>query len=193
MKKKHVGYIYKITNDITDEVYIGQTNKNGEERWKQHMQDARRGTKTTKLVKNFIRFGIENFSFEIIEEVRGFNSLILDIKETEYIRKYNSFKNGLNSNEGPNYNGNSELKYIGSLLQVALDIINRCSGIDTLSFPKNNDNIWLFRAFVLLSHSYMLKEKDISLYISEKNNTFYIDISKDIQGRIDATMKDFYL
>ena len=193
MKKKHVGYIYKITNDITDEVYIGQTSNNYEERWIQHKRDAKQGVKGTKLVKNFIRFGIENFSFEVVEEVRGFNTFILDIKETEYIRKYDSFKKGLNSNEGPNCNGDSELKYIGSLLEVVSEIIERCSGVDSISFPNNNDNIWLFKAFVLMSNSYMVKDKDILIRVNQTNNAFYIDISKDIQSRIDATMEDFYL
>ena len=29
-------YIYKITNDINNKVYIGQTVKKPEERWKEH-------------------------------------------------------------------------------------------------------------------------------------------------------------
>lgn len=36
------GYIYKITNDINDKVYIGKTLLNIEKRFLQHKNDSRR-------------------------------------------------------------------------------------------------------------------------------------------------------
>lgn len=35
-----MGYIYKITNQINNKVYIGQTSRTIEKRWKDHQKSA---------------------------------------------------------------------------------------------------------------------------------------------------------
>lgn len=35
-----MGFIYKISNDINDKVYIGKTNFTIEDRWKEHLHDS---------------------------------------------------------------------------------------------------------------------------------------------------------
>ena len=40
------GFIYKITNDINDKVYIGQTTQTVEDRFKQHLKEHRRTDKS---------------------------------------------------------------------------------------------------------------------------------------------------
>ena len=35
-----MGYIYKIINDINDKIYIGQTIRTIEERWKEHLKES---------------------------------------------------------------------------------------------------------------------------------------------------------
>lgn len=94
-----MGYIYKITNQINQKSYIGQTSRDVQIRWKEHIQKA------NKLDKNNIqhihyalaKYGIKNFTFEVIEECP--NDL-LDERETYWITIYNSFKDGYNLTKG---------------------------------------------------------------------------------------------
>ena len=65
-----MGYIYKITNKINGKVYVGQTIKNYEERFRQHRLNYNKEYfSQIVLYKAFKKYGIENFSFEMIEEV----------------------------------------------------------------------------------------------------------------------------
>ena len=58
--------IYKITNLVNGKMYIGQA-VDIEERWIRHKRDWKID-KTKVLYKAIRKYGIENFSFEIIEE-----------------------------------------------------------------------------------------------------------------------------
>ena len=62
--------IYKITNLTNNKCYIGQS-VHIEQRWKDHircMSDSRRDAYNRPLYKAFRKYGIDNFSFEILEE-----------------------------------------------------------------------------------------------------------------------------
>lgn len=62
--------IYLIQNIINFKVYIGQT-ENPKERWTEHKRSGRKpyGTKgKCRIHRAMTRFGVENFSFNIIEE-----------------------------------------------------------------------------------------------------------------------------
>ena len=63
--------IYKITNTINHKVYIGLSN-NIEKRWKTHKQRAfsENDKEYNKhLYRAFRKYGLENFTFEVIEEI----------------------------------------------------------------------------------------------------------------------------
>ena len=90
--------IYKITNQITKECYIGQA-VDIETRWKQHAKcglgiDTPVGNKLYKAIKEY---GIWNFSWEVLEECP---SSQLNEKEKYYISLYDSYNFGYNSNRG---------------------------------------------------------------------------------------------
>ena len=89
-----MAYIYKITNNINQKVYIGQTIMAPMQRWQKHKSDARLN-KPYPLYKAMNKYGINNFSFEILEEV---DIEQLDEKERYYINLYNSYINTNNSN-----------------------------------------------------------------------------------------------
>lgn len=92
--------IYKITNQKTDLIYIGQA-VDISTRWKNHAK-AGLGIDTpanNKLYKAMIQDGLENFSFELIEECTREQ---LDEKERFYIKFYQSDQYGYNSNQGIN-------------------------------------------------------------------------------------------
>lgn len=84
--------IYKITNLITNKSYIGLS-KHIEQRWQEH----KNGKGNKLLYQDFIIYGINNFSFEIIEECPQEQ---LRQKEEYWINFYNTYKDGYNQNPG---------------------------------------------------------------------------------------------
>ena len=63
--KQGTGIIYKRTSP-SGKSYIGKTFLQEQERWKQHVSEANRGEKLTKLNKAIKKYGGENFSVEIL-------------------------------------------------------------------------------------------------------------------------------
>ena len=90
--------IYKITNQETDLCYIGQS-KDIATRWKNHAK-AGLGIDTpagNKLYKAMQQYGLENFSFELLEECAATD---LNEKEKFYINLYQADNYGYNSTNG---------------------------------------------------------------------------------------------
>ena len=90
--------IYKITNKITEEIYIGQS-VNISDRFKQHIKcglgiDA---PATNKLYNNMQSTGVWNFTFEILQKCSRDK---LNEKERFWIEMYQSNKIGLNVTKG---------------------------------------------------------------------------------------------
>lgn len=91
--------IYKITNKINQKIYIGKT-KNIDRRWKDHIRLA--FTKNQKeynkpLYMAFRKYGINNFLFEIIEEVNNDKG---EEREQYWIKYYDSYNKGYNASIG---------------------------------------------------------------------------------------------
>ena len=90
--------IYKITNLITKEVYIGQS-VNISDRFKQHIKcglgiDA---SATNKLYNNMQEYGVWNFTFELLQKCSRDK---LNEKERFWIEMYQSNEVGLNVTKG---------------------------------------------------------------------------------------------
>lgn len=97
--KDILGRIYIIKNKINNKVYIGQTIRTIGERWAGHRCDCLSGRKDTALYNAMKKYGIDNFYIELIEEDIPYE--VLDKKEIEYIKKYNSVSpNGYNISLG---------------------------------------------------------------------------------------------
>lgn len=88
--------IYKIENLITHHIYIGQST-NIDTRWRRHKDDVHSGKKDYPLYRAINKYGIDNFSFEIIEEC---SKEALDEREQFWIKYYNSYKDGYNQTTG---------------------------------------------------------------------------------------------
>jgi len=86
--------VYKITNNANGKVYIGVTARSFKERMKSH-KNNKVETKFTNAIK---RYGWENFTKEIIEEVDTLEKLFE--REIYWIDFYNSYKQGYNSTMG---------------------------------------------------------------------------------------------
>lgn len=88
-------FIYKITNLINGKIYIGQT-VHPNRRWIEHKQHAMNGIDAYPIHLAIKKYGSDNFSFEIIEEVENFNE-----EEQRLIKEYNSMiPNGYNITKG---------------------------------------------------------------------------------------------
>lgn len=98
--------IYKITNNITNNEYVGQS-VNIEKRWKDHKKEAFNENSHCyeyPLYKAIRKYGIENFTFVILEEC-----LVSELNEKEkyWIKYYDTFFNGYNQTMGGDGSGNS--------------------------------------------------------------------------------------
>ena len=92
----NIGYIYKIFNDINDNVYIGQTVQTINARFWQHKNDAKKGSMTS-LHLAIMKYGEGHFFIEKIEECEISE---LDNREKYWIEYYNSYKDGYNMTPG---------------------------------------------------------------------------------------------
>ena len=88
-------YIYKITNKLDGKIYVGCTN-NCKKRWQVH-QSMGRCEPLTPFYQAMNQYGVENFSFEVLEECPNDFVLARD-KERQWIKKLNcKIPHGYNS------------------------------------------------------------------------------------------------
>lgn len=93
-----MAYIYKITNNINNKIYIGKTNLTIEKRFKEHCRDAfREKNEKRPLYAAMRKYGIQNFSIEEVEECLDTEA---SIREIYWIGYYKSFENGYNATFG---------------------------------------------------------------------------------------------
>lgn len=93
--------IYKITNKVNRKLYIGES-IDIEKRWDKHINDLNENTHhSNKLQKDWNIYGKDNFSFQIIEEIKSLESyyktkMQLIYLESKYIYKYDAINCGYN-------------------------------------------------------------------------------------------------
>lgn len=104
--------IYKYVNNINGKIYIGQS-VNIKRRYCEHLI-----RKALPIEKAISKYGIENFTFEILEECKKEE---LDKKEIYYIEKFQSMEKGYNCSIGGgiNYGENN-----GRALITEQEVIN---------------------------------------------------------------------
>lgn len=90
------GVIYKITCSVNGKVYIGQTIRPLDERFKRHLNDAEKAeSPKIKFQRAIKKYGAQNFYIEKIDEASSKEEL--DLKEKFWINSYDSTKKGYNS------------------------------------------------------------------------------------------------
>jgi hypothetical protein len=91
-----MGYIYKIINKVTGDIYIGQT-KNFSKRCRQHLLALRKNLHhATYLQRAFNKYGESHFEFSIVEDVSNDE---LNEREYYYINQLKAKYNSANSPE----------------------------------------------------------------------------------------------
>lgn len=86
--------IYKISNNINDKLYIGQTTGTAQRRFERHINDAINNILDTHFARAIRKYGPENFSIEVIDTANSVTELTE--KEHYWINYYNSIQNGYN-------------------------------------------------------------------------------------------------
>lgn len=100
-------YIYKITNIITNQSYIGQT-VDYKKRWENHISLCKSPNVkgyNRPLYKAMRSYGIENFSFDVLEEC---GSDISNDREEYYMWLYNTIAKGYNHEKSGKHKTHSE-------------------------------------------------------------------------------------
>ena len=133
----HETGIYKITNQITQKIYVGQA-QDIQRRWQDHRRDAQNYSRSeilkNPLYQDIKKYGLENFTFEIVEECAISE---LDEKEKYWICYYNSFYTGYNRTEG-GQNAPHPVKMTDKLFeQIIYDLKNTLLSTEEIG-KKNN-------------------------------------------------------
>jgi len=148
-----MGYIYTITNKTDNKTYVGQTVRELDTRWKDHLK-KRSNCRYLKSAIN--KYGVENFVFNLV--CITFDNM-LDDMEIQYIQKYNCLvPNGYNLRLG----GNSGTHNAETKQKIA----------ETLKTKHKNG----------LIRSIMTQESINKLIITQKNKRKNKIIQFDIEG-----------
>ena len=91
--------VYKITNKVTNKIYIGITNQGSGARYRHHWYESRIG-EPSPIHRSMAKYGEDNFTLEIIDFADTYDELIE--KEKYWIKQYNSTDKsiGYNLTEG---------------------------------------------------------------------------------------------
>lgn len=141
------GTLYRIFNINSGKSYIGKTYYDIHDRLRGHLKDRHR-FKDRPLYRAFNKYGIDNFSLEILGYFESGN---LELEEIEAISKFDSYHNGYNATKGgegsktlrvsdnivvDTYLEVKSLKAASRLLNISTDSVKRVLnlvGIETYS------------------------------------------------------------
>lgn len=152
------GIIYKATNIINGQVYIGATKQDLEDRKKDHLNKADKHY-NHKFQKAILEYGKENFHWEQLDT--AFDSNDLAIKESKYIEQYDSNQNGYNSDKGGGFK-----KIIYQFNQTG-ELVTTFKSLEEASSTLNT-------AKSSISHACLLDIKTCKGFVWSYNTTFNI-------------------
>lgn len=98
-----MGFIYKITNVINGKIYIGKTSKTIEDRFKNHIKQAKRGDDNSYLHSAMKKYGFENFLVEQLDVADSIEEL--NSKEIYWIDKLDSRNSHIGYNQAAGGDG----------------------------------------------------------------------------------------
>ena len=145
--------IYKIQNQINGKVYIGKS-VSIESRWKEHQAVYNKPGRNYDFIiyRAMRKYGLENFSFEIIETFDKVDKEVMNNREIYWISYYNSYHNGYNMTLGGEgratlefdledfvkiYNQTKSLAKTASILGCGIDTVRerlKLASVKTLSY-----------------------------------------------------------
>lgn len=91
-----MAYIYQITNDINNKVYVGKTETSLKQRFREHCKDSQiKKCENRPLYRAMRKYGIEHFSISLIEETEQ-----PEEREIFWIEQLDTYSNGYNATRG---------------------------------------------------------------------------------------------
>ena len=92
-----ISAVYKITNTVTGDFYIGSS-KDVKRRWKEHKCPSRwKRYSNNQLYKDMQEYGVEKFDFEVIEVIEEVEESFLKEKEQYFIEILKPTYNQMNA------------------------------------------------------------------------------------------------
>ena len=93
-----MSYIYKITNDINEKVYVGKTNISLKERFQAHCKDAfKERNEQRPLYSAMRKYGCDHFHIDLIEQC---DTSLASEREQYWIGYYQGYSDGYNATLG---------------------------------------------------------------------------------------------
>ena len=132
-----MGYIYKITNNVNNKCYIGQTERTIQIRWLEHIRPSKYKSELP-LYRAISKYGIDNFSIEEIEECNNTN---LDEREIYWIDYFDTYRNGYNCTEG----GGGGIKTYKECIDIIIERYLNGERLDLLCKEYHSDYLCIKR------------------------------------------------
>ena len=201
-------YIYKITNQLNNKVYIGKTLNTIEHRWKEHCADyTKERNEKRPLYEAMKKYGIENF---VISEIEECSDQIINDREVYWIEYYGSFKNGYNATRGgdgkayldydlivANYQQLQNIQAVADLMNINRDSVAKVLKLRNIQIKtsgqvlseKNGKMVQMFdkktKTFIRTFPTMMDAAKWLidNNYTNCKNTTIRYHISEVCQGK----------
>lgn len=104
-----MGYIYLISNDINDKLYIGKTVTTVAERYSKHKYNMINYQDTCAIHHAMRKYGFEHFQ---VAELEKCDNNILSEREKYWIAYYNTYENGYNCTPGGDGNPKYDYEFI---------------------------------------------------------------------------------
>lgn len=95
MVKRYTGRVYKIENDVDDQLYIGSTIQKLSSRMTGHRAKVYQGS-TFGVHKHMRELGVGHFKIILIEMLEECTKEQLRARENHFIKQFDTVKNGLN-------------------------------------------------------------------------------------------------
>lgn len=143
------GIIYKVTNQLNNKVYIGQTIQTLSERKNKHYYKARHEESNTKthFLNALRKYPEEDFIWVVIDKADTQEEL--DKKEKYWIEYYNSVEEGYNTKDG------------GETIVVTNKFLERCGSYPFYVFDLKGNKIGEFLNQREIARKYGVSKGDI--------------------------------
>lgn len=175
------GIIYIITNDFNSKVYIGQTKRTLEERWKEHKREKCSINEHNMLIKRAIlKYGEQHFKLKELERCAIED---LNAREIYYISLYDSYRNGYNLTRG-GQEGTKDLKLKDKQIEI-VELYKEGFSLRELAKEYNVDKFTI--RHILEINNISLRKTKTYKY-SQEERKLIIDDSK-IMPRKDVMKK----
>lgn len=165
-------YVYKITNKLTNKIYIGSRGYNGDPK-----EDYNYMGSSSYLKKDINKLGLNQFDKEILNIFNDKNSSLLN--ESDMILKYNSLApNGYNRRK-PNKGLKDDGVYFSVETKNKLSIAAKNRIRDEKAFGEKMKKVWANKS----EEELQITKQKMSIAKTGKKYTKEVNLSKGRKGR----------